>query len=55
MVRRAADQTPEITNPLRIDVVQPRGMSRESAARYLGIGTTKFDEIEVDPGYRTKR
>jgi len=23
----------------------PRGMSREEAARYVGIGTTKFDEL----------
>lgn len=23
----------------------PRGMSRVAAARYLGIGTTKFDEL----------
>lgn len=23
----------------------PRGLSREEAARYVGIGTTKFDEM----------
>ena len=23
----------------------PRGLSREEAARYVGIGTTKFDEL----------
>lgn len=23
----------------------PRGMSREEAARYIGVGTTKFDEL----------
>ncbi len=23
----------------------PRGLSREEAARYIGIGTTKFDEL----------
>ncbi len=26
----------------------PRGMSRELAARYIGIGTTKFDEMVKD-------
>lgn len=26
----------------------PRGMSREEAARYVGIGTTKFDELVKD-------
>lgn len=23
----------------------PRGLSREEAARYIGVGTTKFDEM----------
>lgn len=23
----------------------PRGLSREEAARYIGVGTTKFDEL----------
>ncbi|CDN92507.1 helix-turn-helix transcriptional regulator [Agrobacterium tumefaciens] len=23
----------------------PRGLSREEAARYVGVGTTKFDEL----------
>ena len=23
----------------------PRGLSRESAARYIGVGTSKFDEL----------
>ena len=23
----------------------PRGMSRDEAARYIGVGTTKFDEL----------
>ena len=27
----------------------PRGMSREEAARYVGVGITKFDEM-VDDG-----
>jgi excisionase family DNA binding protein len=26
----------------------PRGMSREEAARYIGVGTTKFDEMVAD-------
>jgi len=26
----------------------PRGLSREAAAEYLGIGTTKFDEMVAD-------
>lgn len=26
----------------------PRGLSREEAARYVGIGTRKFDEMIVD-------
>ena len=26
----------------------PRGMSRDEAARYVGVGTTKFDEMVVD-------
>src|SRR5215475_14227879 len=26
----------------------PRGLSREEAARYVGVGTTKFDELVKD-------
>lgn len=26
----------------------PRGMSREVAARYIGVGTSKFDELVAD-------
>lgn len=26
----------------------PRGMSREAAALYIGVGTTKFDEMVAD-------
>jgi predicted DNA-binding transcriptional regulator AlpA len=26
----------------------PRGLSREEAARYVGVGTTKFDEMIRD-------
>lgn len=26
----------------------PRGMSRDEASRYIGVGTTKFDEMVAD-------
>lgn len=26
----------------------PRGLSRDDAARYIGVGTTKFDEMVKD-------
>lgn len=26
----------------------PRGMARDEAARYIGVGTTKFDELVAD-------
>lgn len=26
----------------------PRGLSRDEAARYIGVGTTKFDELVAD-------
>lgn len=26
----------------------PRGLCREEAARYIGVGTTKFDEMVAD-------
>lgn len=26
----------------------PRGLSREEAARYIGVGATKFDEMVAD-------
>lgn len=26
----------------------PRGLSRDEAARYVGVGTTKFDEMVAD-------
>ena len=26
----------------------PRGMSRDEAARYIGVGVTKFDEMVAD-------
>jgi len=34
----------------RIDSIPypPRGMSRDEAARYVGVGNTKFDEMVAD-------
>ena len=29
-------------------LLPPRGLSREEAARYIGFGTTKFDEMVKD-------
>lgn len=39
-----------MTAPLRIDPFgyAPRGMERDEAARYIGVGTTKFDEMVAD-------
>ncbi|AUC97089.1 hypothetical protein CWS35_24710 [Bradyrhizobium sp. SK17] len=36
--------------PLRPDPISypPRGMSREEAARYVGVGTTKFEQMVAD-------
>lgn len=35
---------------LRPDTIAypPRGMSRDEAARYVGVGNTKFDEMVAD-------
>jgi len=35
------------SKPVRLDpyAYPPRGLSREEAARWIGIGTTKFDEL----------
>jgi excisionase family DNA binding protein len=43
-----------MTRP-RLDAVQlvPRGLSADEAARYIGIGRTKFDEL-VDRGKMPK-
>jgi excisionase family DNA binding protein len=34
----------------RLDTIAypPRGMSRDEAARYIGVGATKFDEMVAD-------
>lgn len=32
-------------NQAVVAAVQPRGLNREEAARYVGLGTTKFDEL----------
>ena len=34
--------------PMRLDVVPRRGLSRDEAARYVGIGATKFDAMVKD-------
>jgi excisionase family DNA binding protein len=35
---------------MRADTIgyPPRGLSRDEAARYVGVGTTKFDEMVQD-------
>lgn len=38
MTRRTADSL----------AYPPRGLCREEAARYVGVGTTKFDEMVAD-------
>lgn len=39
-----------MTRALRTDPVSypPRGLSRDEAARYIGVGSTKFDELVKD-------
>jgi predicted DNA-binding transcriptional regulator AlpA len=39
--------------PSRLDIAPRRGLNREEAARYVGVGTTKFDEM-VDRGEMPK-
>jgi hypothetical protein len=34
--------------PVRIDALPRRGLSRLEAATYIGIGPTKFDEMVAD-------
>ncbi|WP_091858217.1 hypothetical protein [Bosea robiniae] len=38
--------------PIRPDPLAypPRGMSREEAARYISVGTSKFDQLVADGG-----
>jgi len=36
---------PNRVAPVRVEVVPRRGLSRQEAARYVGISTTKFDEL----------
>jgi predicted DNA-binding transcriptional regulator AlpA len=38
----------QITPVLSMHVAPRRGLSRELAAGYVGIGTTKFDELVAD-------
>lgn len=39
-----------MSRALRSDPVSypPRGLSRDEAARYIGVGSTKFDELVKD-------
>jgi predicted DNA-binding transcriptional regulator AlpA len=39
-----------MTRPQRVDSISyaPRGLGREEAARYIGISTTKFDQLVTD-------
>lgn len=39
-----------MTRALRTDPVSypPRGLSRDESARYIGVGSTKFDELVKD-------
>ena len=39
-----------MTRPLAADPIAytPRGLSRDEAARYIGVGSTKFDEMVSD-------
>ena len=36
---------PDAFMPVRVEVVPRRGLNRVEAARYIGISTTKFDEL----------
>lgn len=50
-MRRRGDSTEIImTERLRPDAISypPRGMSRDVAARYIGVGTSKFDQLVQD-------
>lgn len=42
---KRARQDPDNAVPVRVEVVPRRGLSRQEAARYVGISTTKFDEL----------
>lgn len=37
-----------MTHRTDILLYAPRGLSRDEAARYVGVGTTKFDEMVAD-------
>lgn len=38
-------KAPRLERPPRIDVAPRRGLRRSEAARYIGIGPTKFDRL----------
>ena len=44
MPRRRPDES-DTTTPVRVEVVPRRGLNQIEAARYVGISTTKFDEL----------
>jgi predicted DNA-binding transcriptional regulator AlpA len=46
MTRRALATKPaaEPSRPMRLGI-EPRGLQREVAARYIGVSATKFDEL----------
>jgi len=48
--RETPDRPVRVCAPRRTDTVSypPRGLSHEDAARYIGVGTTKFDEMVAD-------
>jgi predicted DNA-binding transcriptional regulator AlpA len=38
----------EMSEAARLVVLPRRGLSRDESARYVGVGTTKFDEMVSD-------
>ncbi len=38
-------QDPDHAVPVRVEVVPRRGLNRQEAARYVGVGAAKFDEL----------
>ena len=55
MPKRAC-QDPDNAVPVRIEVVPRRGLSRQEAARYVGISTSTFDKLvhegKMPPAFR---
>ena len=40
-----AHARPSLQPVVRVEIAPRRGLSREEAARYIGVGATKFDEM----------